>query len=338
MRIIVGSDDNYALPLSVTLHSALRRLAGDRVVDVTIVDAGISGASRRRIERSAAVARPGTLIRWVPADMAPFSGMHTTHWGSPASYLPLLIPELVDGNGSVLYLDSDLLVRADLSALWDEGLTHAEAPLHAVLDYGFHTLGEALKGDACSRLGIDPDAPYFNSGVLLINLGSWRAGRTAERAMDFARENPDVMRFTDQDALNVVMQGDWHQLDARWNVLVGSIERYADRLASTPSERDEMIDSLRASPRILHFSGPQKPWRPGYTRIGKKEYRDELLDCGWFEGPFESWRWRVGVFLASPFVRLQRRTIKAIWPLIKRARPDDTRAQPKDEQAEVRGR
>lgn len=314
--IVLGSDDRYALPLAVTLYSGVRRVPETVPVHVVVVDAGITDENRARIERVARRARRGVVLEWVKPEMSLFEGLRTTHWGSPASYLPLLIPDLIEEDRSVMYLDSDLLVMGDLNELWKLRL-NAEAPVHAVLDYGFHSVGAALKDNAAERLGMDADAPYFNSGVLLIDLPSWRRDRVAERALDFAREHPEVMRFTDQDALNAVIQGGWEQLDPRWNVLVGSIDLMAATVGDE-AERAEFKDLLTNAPHIVHFSGQQKPWKPGYTRIGGRAYLREVADSGWFGTPAAYWRWRVKLGLLAPVIRSKRRALKLLWPLVVR--------------------
>ena len=320
MQIVLGSDDRYALPLAVSVHSALRRIKPAVQAKLIIVDAGLTAESRKRIDRVIRNARPNTEVQWIKPDTNELEGMRTTHWGSPASYLPLLIPAMIEDDGHVLYLDSDLLIFHDLTDLWNLRINNKPSPVHAVLDYGFHFLGEALKGDACARLGLDAQAPYFNSGVLLIDLGVWRARKIAEKALHFARDHPEVMRFTDQDALNAVIQGDWTELDLGWNVLVGSVDRLVDRTASSAADRVQERNSLLAFPKILHFSGPQKPWKPGYGRSGKREYHDELRASGWFNSPTEYWSWRTRKALFSPYVKARRAVVNILWPPVVKIR------------------
>lgn len=318
LLIVLGSDDRYAMPLAVTLHSGLRHIPESVPVQVVVVDAGITEANRARIEQVGHRARPGIAIEWVNPEMGEFKDLRTTHWGSPASYLPLLIPGLIKENRAVMYLDSDLLVTGNLDDLWS--LRHrAESPVHAVLDYGFHKVGQALKGDAAERLGIDGDAPYFNSGVLLIDLPIWRRDRIAEDALDFAREHPEVMRFTDQDALNAVIQGNWTQLDPRWNVLVGSIDLMAETV-DDDAERQRFKELLANAPHIMHFSGQQKPWKPGYSRMGRNEYLREVAESGWFETAATYWRWRLKLGVLSPLIRTKRGMTRLLWPLVVRVR------------------
>ena len=184
--IVVGSDDRYAMPLAVTIYSALRRLPADAKPVVMVVNGGITTPNQDRVERVASGAHAAATVQWTDPPTEKFAGLRTTAWGSTASYLPLLIPALAPNRERALYLDSDLLVRADLTTLWNSQSAHGTTPLSAVGDFGFMKLADALKGDACARLGLDGEAPYFNSGVMLMNLDLWRAGEISERAFEFA--------------------------------------------------------------------------------------------------------------------------------------------------------
>jgi lipopolysaccharide biosynthesis glycosyltransferase len=315
MLIVAGCDDRYAMPLAVTLHSALRRLPSNASAHVLVVDAGIEMASKTRVERVVNQANPKADVEWASPDLAGLTGLRTTSWGSPASYLPLLIPTIARDAPMALYLDSDLLVKADLAALWESGRNGSDL-VHAVADYGFRNLGEALKGDSCARLGLDGEAPYFNSGVMLMNLERWRSERIPERAFEFARDHPEAMRYTDQDALNAVIQGGWSHLDPRWNVLIGSVDRLLELSDADPAEKDDLRRRLLEHPNVVHFSGPQKPWKPGYRRLFRSDYLSELTSCGWFDTDSEKRSFIRSRAVRSPWARLKRTATKAAWPAV----------------------
>ena len=128
------------------------------------------------------------------------------------------------------------------------------------------------------------------------------------------------MRYTDQDALNAVIQGGWQPLDERWNVLIGSVERLLDLRSQSPSEREALRHRLLDDPYIVHFSGPQKPWKPGYRRTARAEYLEELERSAWFDSPSDYQKWNRSRALRSPMARARRTGTKAMWPLVVRAR------------------
>jgi lipopolysaccharide biosynthesis glycosyltransferase len=88
---------------------------------------------------------------------------------------------------------------------------------------------------------------YFNSGVLLIDLDTWRRENVSERVIAFAVEHPDLPMM-DQDALNGALRGQWLVLDESWNL--------HRRLRSGRYE-DAPVDW--ASVRVIHFIGQVKP-------------------------------------------------------------------------------
>jgi lipopolysaccharide biosynthesis glycosyltransferase len=146
-----------------------------------------------------------------------------------------------------LYLDIDVLVNGDLNPLWRVPL--GDAVLAAVADSGSPLMGS--HGGPPGSPPIDPAAPYFNSGVLMINLRQWHEHRVTHRCVEYLRRNEHHLRYPDQDALNIVCHGAWLELDERWN-FQGS---WSGSAKSRPSPGDI---------RITHYAGPHKPWSPDF--------------------------------------------------------------------------
>lgn len=306
MTIVVGSDDRYAIGLAVTLYSTLVHLADGLTLTIIVVDGGMSTDSRRRLERVVKRANSKASLEWHNADTAIFDGLKTSKWGSTANYLRLLIPDIVSETVELaVYLDSDLMVRSDISDLWSPDSSHGGRAIEAVGDFHHRKIRTVFGEQACRQLGIDPDTPYFNSGVLVIDVGLWRTEEIPAKAIEFVRKHGDVMRHSDQDALNAVLLGRWHALDDRWNVMLASLERFLSMTAVDSKERDTKRFELLEGGRIYHFTGPKKPWKPGYWGPGGHEYRQLLRSSGWFEGRSEAIKWALGYWTRSPYTWLR---------------------------------
>ncbi|GIU91941.1 MAG: glycosyl transferase family 8 [Acidimicrobiia bacterium] len=311
--ILVGADEDYAMGLAVTLDTALGGVDGR--VEVWVVDGGMTGDTRRRIAR--VVDRRGGSIRWHRLDKRAFDGVRVAPWGSVVNYFPLLAPSLVD-TGLVLALDSDLLVRDPLEELvgtWERG----SAPVGAVLDFGIRTVEGVFGPDVARELQIDPTTPYFNSGVMLIDVEVWREMGISERAASFAKEHGDVMRFSDQDALNAVVAGRWVRLDDRWNVQVGNVSRAVSH--------DPEAAFLLSNPGIVHYSGPAKPWTARYWGPWRSPYLEALRRSGWFDSTEEWAVWRMAHLARTPWglmTHLARRSRPRVARLARRL-PGGTR-------------
>jgi lipopolysaccharide biosynthesis glycosyltransferase len=86
---------------------------------------------------------------------------------------------------------------------------------------------------------------YFNSGVIVIDLEAWRHRQIQAKAQRVAEENYDLLDQMDQDALNIVLAGDWLVLDSKWNTSKGKADS-------------------NFSDGIIHFLGKVKPWHADY--------------------------------------------------------------------------
>ncbi|WP_088974205.1 glycosyltransferase family 8 protein [Micromonospora coxensis] len=170
---------------------------------------------------------------------------------SPAMYLRLLIPPALPPEvDRLLYLDSDVLCTGSLAQLRDVDL--AGTPVGAVRDAFTRRLIDAggLPGIYQSR-DLDAQAPYLNSGVLLIDVPRWKELDVTGKALDYVARHAHESRFPDQDALNYAVYGNWTRLSKRWNHMM------AWRL-------DPGIGGNLTDAAILHFAGPVKPWQPSF--------------------------------------------------------------------------
>jgi hypothetical protein len=110
------------------------------------------------------------------------------------------------------------------------------------------------------ELGIHERGEYFNSGVLLIDTSKWIQQQTTQSAVNFARANPNLLEYGDQDSLNFVLRGAWKKLDTKWNVLNSELPNACS-----------WVQCLKAleSVKILHFAHG-KPWLMSATTRYRK--------------------------------------------------------------------
>jgi lipopolysaccharide biosynthesis glycosyltransferase len=178
---------------------------------------------------------------------------------SNATYARLLMGELLPRDiDRVLYLDSDIVVRGDIEELWNTDL--GGKTVGAVLDIPRFTFQ--------NKLGMPPDAPYFNGGVLLIDLYRWRDLNIGKRALNFATEHPNRLTWWDQCALNLFLLGDWLALDSVWNFQTLLVAQNCHGLLRFARVDRRALDRAR----IIHFSGPSKPWHYLNDHPLKSEY------------------------------------------------------------------
>src|SRR5262249_44225277 len=125
---------------------------------------------------------PGSLtnLHFCPIDRSLIGDgkifMHVTTTVNSKLFIVELLPPDVH---RVLYLDCDIIVRGDVEGLWNYDLY--DSVVGAVEDPNMHYK---------EKLGLLPGQPYFNAGVLLVDLDRWRAGRVGPRALNFLHSHP----------------------------------------------------------------------------------------------------------------------------------------------------
>jgi lipopolysaccharide biosynthesis glycosyltransferase len=248
--VVFSVDEAFALPLAVSVASLVRSASKEDDLEIHVLGQGISDADRRMIESAAAGVAP---LEWHAIGAEQFADLPSAHL-SPAAYYRLLIPTLLDAERAV-YLDSDVLVRAPVAPLMSIPLDGRPAAAARNLTVPFLASRQGLTG--WDQLGLDPAAPYFNSGVLVIDLEQWRNDEVTEHAIDYVRRFEDGIRFADQDALNAALYNDWQELEPRWNQQPLLLDDWSGVHAILAPEA---ITQGRDDPAIVHFVGPIKPW------------------------------------------------------------------------------
>ena len=229
IHIALTVDSKYAIGAAVTMRSAAEATEGR--ITFYVVDCGLSSENRERLQ-TATIIRPDVTLKFIALPKESLANEVGAVWAK-VDMLSVLPVE------RALYLDADTLVRGSLKELWATDL--GDQCIGAVQDVG-HPMGHD---------GIDTDrAPYFNAGVLLLNMTKVRARvgdlPTVARAMEKAP-------FRDQDAFNMLFK-DWLPLDLKWNAQgLGTYAKYpsADRTELRLSDMDD--------PSIVHFTGPVYP-------------------------------------------------------------------------------
>lgn len=259
MDITLTFDEGYAEPALACIESLITNNPRRRLTFWLITD-GLSSGSRRNLELLVAGRAQVHFLDPAPfeVDSLPLSThVHSLHVSS-AGYMRLFAPLLIPADVTrVLYLDVDTLCLGPLDELFDIDL--GDATIAAVRDPYVHRMSdmEALPGLAGYRQEVDPQAPHFNSGMMLIDTARWRAGNVSQVATDYSRRHAEVTRYPDQDALNFALRDAWLRVPHRWN------HAMASRLESRLGGRLEQA-------RVVHFIFPIKPWHAEFPEGDRK--------------------------------------------------------------------
>lgn len=305
ISVIAGADDKFAIGLAVTLFSALANLDPGSAIDFYIIDGGISQQNKQKLAQVLTRDQITVRVKWLNPNLEALGGVRISDRWGVATFFRLLAPELLPPElGQVIYLDSDLVIEGNLAQLWAEDLENH--PALAVQDYWLpHVSMPCALPATYQELGLAPDTLYFNAGMIVLNLKYWREKNVAQKALNYARQNHTI----DQEAINATIAGQWKPLDLRWNVQVCGVARPAIKLPYHPGE---MIRKAF----IIHFTSPDKPWRPLYKLYGGSRFAHYLRQSNWFNR-LEYMQWftssRIPQSILFPLAWLKRYIQKALF-------------------------
>lgn len=299
LHLVFVADERFAMPLGVSVASCLAALASRPPVELYLLDGGMRPASRRRLHRVIRRSTPEGVrvnVHWAevpPAWLPDLTNyvFRNTNFNATVFYryaIPRLVPADCD---RAVYLDSDVVVRGDVVEL--QRAVRNEDSVAAVRDFSIPTYRHRFSGRTPDALSpYDPALPYFNSGVLGINVAYWREHGVHEAACRMLSDHPDTCRWPGQDPLNFTLRGTWREVDLGWNLQTGGPDRIRRLGGSEADHLGEPYSGIRGRARIIHFTG-NKPWRQGFTNPDRPAWVEALKASGWY-GPVGFRRWQAG--------------------------------------------
>ncbi len=229
----------------------------------------------------------------------------TTGWNSIVLARLILDKFLPNEVEKVLYLDGDTIVRGSLEELWNTDLK--DYVLAASIE---PTVDKKRKND----LGLEK-YPYYNAGVLLVNLKKWREEKVGKAILDFYKKNDGKLFANDQDAINGSLVGKIYTLLPKYNfynIFYQYSYKFLKKLMNPVKyfEYEEFINCVK-EPIIIHYLGEERPWRKGNHHKYKNDYIKYLDKTPWKGQNYEEgWNlyficWDIFNFVTKPFPRIK---------------------------------
>jgi lipopolysaccharide biosynthesis glycosyltransferase len=277
--LVTAASENFAMPMCVALRSVLEHANPSWPVVVFVMNDGILPGTQARVEKILAGARADLDIEWLTPDLSLIKGLVKPTWHTRTTYLRFLIQYLVpERYERVLYIDSDVVVRDDVTKLWD--IDMGDYPFFAAVNFAPSLLADSL---VKIRDRIEPPPPgtlYCNAGVMLMNMPRWREMDLSMRAIAFLLAHGEAISFGDQDGLNGVLRGQWGVLEPRWNVQMLNVDHLGyDRFEAPEAER--MQREVLENAAIIHYTGPYKPWNLRYRGPCEDIFHSAYIRSGW---------------------------------------------------------
>lgn len=250
MNILIAPNNYYVMPSIVLLQSLFD--VAEEQLDIYLFHSALSTENLSKLERFI-VGRGGKfhpiLINSQLFDDANISG-HITQETYYRLLAQDLLPEQLD---RVLYLDADIIATDSLQEFYYMPFEKNDGTgCYYVVCEG---PGISKRARAVyDNLEIPYEYPYFNAGVLLMNLSLLREKYDTKTSLEYICRKGENLNNHDQDTLNALFYDKVKYVD--WHIYNQTILHITDE-----NEANMRLENAK----IIHFAGPDKPWNHDYS-------------------------------------------------------------------------
>lgn len=235
IEVSFTANNAYIQHVVAVLQSILAHTSS--VVNFHVVCNDIQEPSKRNLTKM--LSKTLHSISFYVVDATVFSGFkRNIKYILLDTYFRFLLASLNPTLKKAIYLDADVILNGDLQALWDIEL--GDNYVGAVKDQYIENIN--YKG----TIGLSQDEPYFNAGVLVLNLEAIRRDGLEQKFFANTKLLTDKMSYQDQDVLNYSFRGRVKIVPNKFNYMTSDVRN-----------NDEASYKQAV---IFHFTGPKKPW------------------------------------------------------------------------------
>ena len=263
---VFASDDAYVPMVTTTIYSMLKNALPESFIDIVILESDITSENKEIMLDFFSQFKNASICFANVSGMIDQYDLKTSNGLiSIETYYRFLIQKVLPEYKKALYLDSDLIIKGDISELF--GIELGDNLLAAAHDTDFlgslNIPGKNKVEYAKTVLHMKNPYDYFQAGVLVMNLGEIRKFCTCEEWLEIAT-NPEVTyTYDDQDILNSKCEGRVVFIDNAWNVMNDCNKRIEKIFSFAPAKIYREFLASYENPKIVHYAGFEKPWLPG---------------------------------------------------------------------------
>lgn len=278
MNVLYIFDDNYADISGVSICSLLKHNDSRRKIHIYIIDGGISSINKEKLTSlvNSYSANISFLPFINPEDVFGLK-LDLAQW-CETNYLRIILERILPKDvHRILYIDSDTLIRKDISELYD--LKMNGYPIAAA--YDCYPLPKY-------QLGLNMRDKYFSDGILLIDLDLLRNGTQFNEYSTLLRDRKGKIAYLEQGAINYVMKDRILLISPKYNLMTLSLVYkkcpgvFFDSTEDYYS-KNELKNAIE-DPAIVHLTGNIlmiRPWCKHSNHPYSKEWRQVLELTPW---------------------------------------------------------
>lgn len=273
--IVMISDNNYVMQTSVAITSLKMNKNPETQYEVIVVMAECAEESEQIFKSMDSGECKITLVK---VSLEAYKDIKQMSHVPISCLLKFDICELVSWHDKIIYLDGDVIVRKDLTELYEVNLADNYAAAVKETNY------------------LRQNNNLINAGIMVFNAKKMRDDHMRDILVSKRKELGDRGSM-DQQTYNMVIKDKIAYLGIKYNCVPGRFLGDA-KMEYTMSEINGMYGTNYASPAqlideavILHFATGNKPWKYTFAP-GAKEWYNYYLASPFGAKPFKRYgRW-----------------------------------------------
>ncbi len=260
--IVFITDYNFSIPTAVAISSLIANKKKETFYKISIISADLNKDIEDKLYSFSENENITVNIVRVNEDKYQMFHRKGHHVSSTALY-KFEIPNLLPEYDKIIYLDGDILVKNDLSELYNLELNNyyvgAVRDMTAEVSYKIH-----------AKIPVDE---YLNAGVMILNLKKIREDNLTDRAIETLYERGHDYVCGDQDVFNFVFKENVLWLNPEYNAMIYNLvlENYTiERINQFYDTNYISIEQLIKNASIIHLTNRKKPWHNKFTFMNKE--------------------------------------------------------------------
>jgi len=295
--VIYACNDNYAKLAGVSLFSLLKNNRDIDSLSIGILDDNISCINKKKLQNTAELFNREIIffnvdekIAQLKNDINPYGNAADSKTGGYTAYARLFISEYLPNNiQKVIYIDCDTLINNSIKDLVNFSMDNKSIALAY----------DCFRKEYKQYIQYPDDYPYYNSGVVLIDIKNWKKYNCTQQILMHLREKKRYYPLVDQDILNIVLKDHIQLLPLRYNVLSQcflynySALKYVYGL-KTYYKKSEFVHA-KSQPAIYHFCGQTfgRPWFSNSKHPIKALYDSYYYESEWKDEKQATYNWKI---------------------------------------------
>lgn len=269
INIAYCTDSNYLEHVSVSIQSIIL----NNLTEKMQFHVFLYNVQEEYIEKFKNTSKLITIYKIEEAEVEKYHHDFSTKHISNSTFIRLMVPKLLANKvNRLLYLDADILCFANISPIFDINIDN-------YICAAGNDSNKKEPNPNLSRLKLNTSF-YFNAGVLFINISNWVAFNVEEKTNKILFENR-LLKYADQDALNITLQNRVLLIDSKWNYLFTWM---------TAKQKETFFYNKHNLPYFIHFTGPRKMWYQEHDGLAQNLYNFYKHFTPWSNLPLQSYR------------------------------------------------